>query len=168
VSEARWAWSSQFNGEEIRAGGYGWRYQVAAPAETRTPNLHRANKIAPRECGWKDGVSGDSAKEKACPTKIQKNPLDSDRPSHGRRLHSLRLAGRINECNGDVSPIIPAGVDSVSAVLLKPRQRCGSQLQLRRACRVPDTCLLPKLNGRHSRGMPIWSSALAVCQNPVR
>jgi hypothetical protein len=30
--------------------------QVAAPAETRTPNLHRAKpKIAHRECGWKGG-----------------------------------------------------------------------------------------------------------------
>ncbi len=29
--------------------------QVAAPAETRTPNLHRAKQIAHRECGWKGG-----------------------------------------------------------------------------------------------------------------
>jgi hypothetical protein len=28
VSQARWAWSSQYNGEETRAGGYGWRYQA--------------------------------------------------------------------------------------------------------------------------------------------
>jgi hypothetical protein len=28
VSEARWAWSSQYNGEETREGGYGWRYQA--------------------------------------------------------------------------------------------------------------------------------------------
>ena len=27
--------------------------------------------------------------KKPCPTKTQKNPLDSDRPSHGRRLHVL-------------------------------------------------------------------------------
>jgi hypothetical protein len=33
--------------------------------------------------------SGDSEGENPCPTKKQKNPLDSDRPSHGRRLHSL-------------------------------------------------------------------------------
>jgi len=30
--------------------------QVAAPAETRTPNLHRATN-AHRECGWKGGDS---------------------------------------------------------------------------------------------------------------
>jgi hypothetical protein len=35
---------------------------VAAPAETRTPNLHRA-KIAHQECGWKGGDSGNSAEE---------------------------------------------------------------------------------------------------------
>jgi hypothetical protein len=28
-------------------------YQVVAPSETRTPNLHRA-KIAQYECGWKE------------------------------------------------------------------------------------------------------------------
>jgi hypothetical protein len=32
-------------------------YQVAAPTETRTPTLHRAN-IAHTECGWKDGDRG--------------------------------------------------------------------------------------------------------------
>jgi len=31
--------------------------QVAAPTETRTPTLHRAN-IAHKECGWKDGDRG--------------------------------------------------------------------------------------------------------------
>jgi len=34
---------------------------------------------------WRGGA-GDCIKP--CPTKKQKNPLDSDRPSHGRRLHS--------------------------------------------------------------------------------
>ena len=38
--------------------------QVAAPAETRTPNLHRANKSLTQECGWKGGDSGDSAGKK--------------------------------------------------------------------------------------------------------
>src|SRR5260370_40939617 len=58
--------------------------QVAAPAETRTPNLHRAKESLIEECGWKGGASGDSAGEKPCPTKKQTDPLDSDRPSHGR------------------------------------------------------------------------------------
>lgn len=38
--------------------------QMAAPAEPRTPNVHRAKRIAPRECGWKHGDSGHSAGEK--------------------------------------------------------------------------------------------------------
>jgi hypothetical protein len=38
--------------------------QVAAPAETRTPNLHRANKIAHLECGWKGGDSASDSAEK--------------------------------------------------------------------------------------------------------
>ena len=32
--------------------------------QTRTPNLHRANKIAHQECGWKGGDSGGSAGRK--------------------------------------------------------------------------------------------------------
>ena len=53
------------------------------------------NKIAPRECGWKHGDSGHSAGEKACLRKRTKNRLDSGRPSHGRRLPSLNLAGSL-------------------------------------------------------------------------
>jgi hypothetical protein len=36
--------------------------QVAAPAETSTPNLHGA-KIAQKECGWKDGYCGGAAQK---------------------------------------------------------------------------------------------------------
>jgi hypothetical protein len=43
--------------------------QMAAPAELRMPNMHRAKRIAPRECGWKHGDSGYSAREKPCRTK---------------------------------------------------------------------------------------------------
>ena len=35
--------------------------QMAAPAELRTPNMHRAKRFAPRECGWKHGDSDYSA-----------------------------------------------------------------------------------------------------------
>ena len=41
-----------------------WDEKMAAPAEPRTPNLHRAKSIAPRECEWKHGDSGSSAREK--------------------------------------------------------------------------------------------------------
>ena len=40
--------------------------QMAAPAELRTPNMHRAKRIAPRECGWKHGDSGYSAGKNFC------------------------------------------------------------------------------------------------------
>jgi hypothetical protein len=49
--------------------------QVAAPAETRTPNWHRANKNrSPKECGWKGGDSGDSAGEKTLSNVKTKEP----------------------------------------------------------------------------------------------
>jgi len=35
-------------------------YQIAAPAEMSTPNLHGA-KIAQKECGWKDADRGGAA-----------------------------------------------------------------------------------------------------------
>jgi hypothetical protein len=68
---------------------------VAAPAETRTPNLHRAKTSLIKACGWKGGDSGGSAGEQLCGTKKRKNRLDSDRPSHGRRLHSLTRFPRL-------------------------------------------------------------------------
>jgi hypothetical protein len=49
--------------------------QVAAPAVTRTPNLHRAKKIAHQECGWKDGDSGDSAEKKHVQGKSKRTDL---------------------------------------------------------------------------------------------
>jgi len=33
-------------------------YQVAAPTEMRTSNLHRAKNLSIKECGWKDGDRG--------------------------------------------------------------------------------------------------------------
>src|SRR5580704_10125447 len=59
-------------------------YQVAAPTETRTPTLHRAN-IAHKECGWKDGDRGGLAEwELTLRKKKVKVRLDINRPSHGR------------------------------------------------------------------------------------
>src|SRR5579859_4616620 len=54
-------------------------------------------KTAHRECGWKDGDSGDSAGESLCPTKKQQNPLDSDWPSHGRPIHSNPGGGTMSD-----------------------------------------------------------------------
>jgi hypothetical protein len=46
------AWTSS-----LRKRGTEVDYQVAAPTETSTPNLHRAT-IAHKECGWKGGDRG--------------------------------------------------------------------------------------------------------------
>src|SRR5205807_10338971 len=73
--------------------------QVAAPAETRTPNLHRA-KIAHRKVrmeGWRQCWRL-GRREKSCLTKKQKNPLDSDRSSHGRPSHSKPPYFRSKAC----------------------------------------------------------------------
>jgi len=49
--------------------------QVAAPAETRTPNWHRAKqKSLNEECGWKGGDGGDSAGEKTLSNEKTKEP----------------------------------------------------------------------------------------------
>ena len=58
--------------------------QVAAPAEMRTPNLHRAKQSLTKECGWKDGDRGGPAQTQKPPGRKKKNRLDTNRPSHGR------------------------------------------------------------------------------------
>jgi hypothetical protein len=63
-----------------------WQHRLKREHPTCTERTKSLNK----ECGWKGGDSGDSAGEKPCSTKSEE-PLDSDRPSHGRRLHSLRI-----------------------------------------------------------------------------
>ena len=45
--------------------------QIAAPAETRTPNMHRAKPIAHTECEWKHGDSGKLGGRKNL---VQQNP----------------------------------------------------------------------------------------------
>src|SRR2546429_4512018 len=63
--------------------------QTAAPAETRTPNMHRpkTNRSSRvRMEGWRQWLT--RPERKPCLAKREKNSLDSDRPSHGRRLHS--------------------------------------------------------------------------------
>jgi hypothetical protein len=70
-------------------------YQVAAPAEMSTPNLHRA-KIAQKECGWKDGDRGGSAR---MPSKPQKEGENKKRktPLQERRKTFLTLTGLLME-----------------------------------------------------------------------
>src|SRR6516165_484622 len=79
-----------------------WQHRLNREHPTCTGRI----KLAHRECGWKGGDSGDSAGEKPCPTKNKIKSLDSDRPSHGRRFHSLspKVCSREGfECNGDLS-----------------------------------------------------------------
>src|SRR5712664_4254674 len=45
----------------LRKGATEVDYQVAAPTEMRTPNLHRAINRSIKECGWKDGDRGGPA-----------------------------------------------------------------------------------------------------------
>ena len=52
------------------------------------------------------GLGGDSAGGKPCPTKKQKNPLDSDRPSHGRRFHQLAPFVRQNPRSMSVTAML--------------------------------------------------------------
>jgi hypothetical protein len=59
----------------------------AAPAETRTPNLYRATKIAHQSAGGRMTKGANSPREKPCPANKQNEPLDSGRPSHGRRCN---------------------------------------------------------------------------------
>src|SRR5450432_2237883 len=77
--------------------------QMAAPADTRTPNMHRAKRIAPRECGWKHGDSGHSAGEK---NDVQRKNERTDLTPTGLLMeghYTWSPAGGF-ECNGDVMP----------------------------------------------------------------
>jgi hypothetical protein len=64
--------------------------QMAAPAEPRTPNMHRANDRSHKSADGSMATVATRQEKKTCPTR-DKDPLDSDRPSHGRRLHSVSL-----------------------------------------------------------------------------
>lgn len=48
--------------------------QIAAPAETRMPNMHRAKRTAPRECGWQAWRQWHSAGEKPLPHEKKEFP----------------------------------------------------------------------------------------------
>jgi hypothetical protein len=62
--------------------------QIAAPAETRTPNMHRANESLLESANGSMATAATRQEKKSCliKTKIR---LDYDRPSHGRPLHSV-------------------------------------------------------------------------------
>src|SRR5258708_38180924 len=91
------------------------------PTETRTPNLHRA-KIAPRECGWKDGDSGNSGREedhvKQKTTRTYLTPIGLLMEGDSASLRISFAKNRVNECYRDVSTeqssaVIPVTMKSV-------------------------------------------------------
>src|SRR5205807_9785074 len=62
-----------------------WQHRLKRERPTCTERTEdRSHRV--RMEGWRQWRLG--RREKPCPSKKQKNPLDSDRPSHGRRLHS--------------------------------------------------------------------------------
>src|SRR5580700_10848972 len=66
-------------------------YQVAAPAEMRTPNLHRAKNRSTKSADGR--MATEAARlERKKPTgrKQEKNRLDSIRPSHGRTYRAVK------------------------------------------------------------------------------
>jgi hypothetical protein len=77
--------------------------QVAAPAETRTPNLHGA-KIAHLECGWKDGDSGDSAGQKHAQRKTNLLTATGLLMEGDHKLASFVRFFKFGEFNRDFSP----------------------------------------------------------------
>src|ERR1700722_14712069 len=64
-------------------------YQVAAPAESRTPNLHRAKQSLTKECGWKDGDRG--------------GPAQTQNLLGGKTKTDLTLTGLLMEGLGSIS-----------------------------------------------------------------
>src|SRR5579872_5120987 len=96
--------------------------QVAAPAER--PTCTERTKIAHQSADGRMATVANSAGEKPCPTKKQKNPLDSDRPSHGRRYHSLIskiFCGRSNTSSPCPNPALSPDAAIFVLVLLSGR-----------------------------------------------
>src|SRR5882762_7337954 len=68
--------------------------QVAAPAEMRTPNWHRANHRSQKSADGRRRQRRPGSNEKNPLGKKKKNRLDTNRPSHGRTWPSERCDSR--------------------------------------------------------------------------
>src|ERR1700692_3776397 len=81
----------------LRKGGTEVDYQVAAPTESSTPNLHRATIAQQRVRmeGWRQRRLGSNAKPLI--ERKKKNRLDTHRPSHGRTWPQSRRLVAISE-----------------------------------------------------------------------
>src|ERR1700731_2315334 len=65
-----------------------WQHRLKRERPTCTERTKSLTRV--RMEGWRQWLT--RPEKKPCPTKKQQNPLDSDRPSHGRRLRSSSLA----------------------------------------------------------------------------
>ena len=105
--------------------------QMAAPAEPRTPNLHRA-KPSLLESADGSMATKVTRREKIFVSKRTESSLDSDRPSHGGRYLSFT-------CCGGSHHSFPNWSDHQTAILAAFQFPNGAQtdrLHVRRAIRI--------------------------------
>src|SRR5216684_1465383 len=69
-------------------------YQVAAPAESRTPNLHRAKIAQPKSADGRMATEAAWLEDKELTGRKKKNRLDTHRPSHGRHVKQVLSSAR--------------------------------------------------------------------------
>src|SRR5580700_11211246 len=97
-------------------------------------------------CGWKGGDGGDMVgRKKFCPTKKQKDPFDSDQPSHGRPLHAT-----------------PPRAGSISAIAMFRQMTVPASRDGRRADQAADN---PAKSGRfcaQRANVCRWGTAVTV------
>jgi hypothetical protein len=86
---------------------------MAAPAETGTPNMHRAKQSLIEECGRKGGDSGDAARKKQ---------HDQQRP---KRIH-LTLTGLLMEGDYTLGPFTSAIRTEILSISMR-RSRVNSE-----------------------------------------
>ena len=93
---------------------------MAAPAESRTPNLHRAIKPSHQSADRRVAAATARRAKKSCSHRKEMNlslpqkTLDTDRPSHGRATRSLR-------CGCDACFRVPVGLSPTRPFLFLRR-----------------------------------------------
>src|SRR5437899_10370560 len=90
--------------------------QVAAPAETRNTQLAPSDKTSlTKSADGRVATVATRRGEKPCPIKKKMNPLDSDRPSHGRLYDRTgRFVAKVplKRINNDGSEVRPGRVET--------------------------------------------------------
>ena len=87
--------------------------------------LDRSGRLLLASADGRVATGATRQRKKTCPTKKGKNPLDSDRPSHGRRLHSSAQRNGHEECKRDITTAASA------ALRVRPRLE-----ELDQTCRI--------------------------------